>query len=162
VTSDLPQFIETVFVHLPKSSRIVVVTGCEDIGAPWEIFHPNRTNFGKCNDCHISIIITIFILITNKGNYNMKSLWPTGQAMGMEDFINDPRLVKWFAQNYDLVGCNLFTCSNILTSSSIVSKVVPVPIGIDFHSMTEKGRKKLEPETIAHTICNLRLDIEVY
>ena len=92
----------------------------------------------------------------------MKSLWPTGQAMGMEEFINDPRLVKWFAQNYDLVGCNLFTCSNILTSSSIVSKVVPVPIGIDFHSMTEKGRKKLEPEAIAHTICNLRLDIEVY
>jgi len=69
VTSDLPQFIETVFVHLPKSSRIVVVTGCEDIGAPWEIFHPNRTNFGKCNDCHIRIIITIAILITNTNVY---------------------------------------------------------------------------------------------
>lgn len=44
VTSDLPEFIK-VFNNLSKSIRIILVTGAEDIGAPYEIFHPNRPNF---------------------------------------------------------------------------------------------------------------------
>ena len=59
----------------------------------------------------------------------MKSLWPSGQVMNMESFITDPRIVKWFVQNYDLIGCNLFTCSNVV-SPSIIDKVAPIPIGI--------------------------------
>jgi hypothetical protein len=43
-TSDLPTFIDT-FTQLPASFRIVLVTGSEDIGAPYEIFHPDRPNF---------------------------------------------------------------------------------------------------------------------
>jgi hypothetical protein len=45
VTSDLPDFITKVFNNLSKSVRIILVTGSEDIGAPYEIFHPNRPNF---------------------------------------------------------------------------------------------------------------------
>jgi hypothetical protein len=44
VISDLPTFIER-FQKLPADARIILVTGSEDIGAPYEIFHPNRPNF---------------------------------------------------------------------------------------------------------------------
>ena len=91
-TPDLPDFVNVFFVNLPRGSRITLVTGSEDIGAPWEIFHPNRTNYF---------------------DYKMSSLWPKGQIMGMREFILDERLVSWYAQNYDLYGCNAFTCSGV-------------------------------------------------
>ena len=42
VTPDLPSFIKNIFVKLPKSTRIILVTGSEDIGIPYEIFNPDR------------------------------------------------------------------------------------------------------------------------
>mmetsp|Transcript_28826 Transcript_28826/g.27620 ORF Transcript_28826/g.27620 Transcript_28826/m.27620 type:complete len:374 (-) Transcript_28826:569-1690(-) len=119
VTSDFPRFLD-VFVKLNKMVRITLVTGSEDIGVPWEIFHPNRTNFG---------------------DYNMLSLWPSGQVMGMKEFLNDKRLLKWYTQNYDMVGCNTYTCSDIdITKDvSIIKKVLPIPIGLDLHTLAEKN-----------------------
>ena len=75
VTPDLSAFVR-VFLRLPASARVTLVTGSEDIGAPWEIFHPNRTDYF---------------------DYNFASLWPGGQPVSMRDFIADPRLVRWFA-----------------------------------------------------------------
>ena len=43
-TPDVPVFIDY-FLKLPSDARIILVTGSEDIGAPWEIFHPNRTDY---------------------------------------------------------------------------------------------------------------------
>ena len=43
-TADMPAFID-VFLSLPSTTRIILVTGCEDIGVPFELFHPNRPNF---------------------------------------------------------------------------------------------------------------------
>ena len=40
VSPDFPMFLDTFFV-LPASVRITLVTGCEDVGVPWEMFHPN-------------------------------------------------------------------------------------------------------------------------
>jgi hypothetical protein len=101
--------------------RITLVTGSEDIGVPWEIFHPNRTKFS---------------------HYKRWYLWPSGQVMGMKEFINDKRLLKWYTQNYDLVGCNSYTCSDIdiTKDNSTITKVLPIPIGLDFHTFAEKNR----------------------
>jgi hypothetical protein len=44
-TPDLPFFITNRFLSLPQETRIILVTGSEDIGAPVEIFNPNRENF---------------------------------------------------------------------------------------------------------------------
>lgn len=72
----------------------------------------------------------------------MLSLWPSGQVMGMKEFISDQRLLKWYTQNYDLVGCNSYTCSDIdiTKDNSIIKKVLPIPIGLDFHTLAEKNR----------------------
>ena len=43
----------------------------------------------------------------------MKTLWPSGQKMTMREFIGDKRLVKWYTQNYDMVGNTSFTSSDI-------------------------------------------------
>lgn len=124
-TADFPDFLDK-FMGLPSSARIVLVTGMEDIGTPWELFHPQR----------------------NYSTYTMKGLWPRGQPMDMESFILDPRLSKWFVQNYDLVGCNVFSCSSLTAESikaegkhkKMASKVVPMPIGLDLHTLSEKQK----------------------
>jgi len=136
-TPDLAAFVEY-FLRLPRTTRIVLVTGAEDIGTPWEIFHPNRTNFF---------------------DYKMSALWPTGQPVSMRDFIRDPRLVKWFVQNYDLVGCNHFTCSDVDPSKdedrALIAKVEPIPIGVDLHTLSEKIRN-IPPEQVPGLVCNQR------
>ena len=69
--------------------------------------------------------------------------------MDMGSFLLDPRLKKWFVQNYDLVGCNHFTCSSLTkesiaknkTQEQMVVKVEPIPIGLDLHTLSEKNKK---------------------
>ena len=141
VTPDLSAFVE-VFLKLPPSARITLVTGSEDIGAPWEIFHPNRTGYF---------------------DYNMAKLWPIGQRVSMRQFIADPRLVKWFAQNYDLRGCNPFSCSDVDPKRNkgdalLLAKVEPLPIGLDLHTLSEKVRGA-DASTIDALICHQRKDI---
>ena len=140
VTPDLSSFLR-VFLHLPANSRITLVTGSEDIGAPWEIFHPNRSSYF---------------------DYNHAALWPRGQPMTMHEFIADPRLVMWYAQNYDLLGCNHYTCSAVdaIRDAQIVSKVRPLPIGLDLHSLSEKQRGATLG-SIWHQLCSQRQDLVV-
>ena len=123
VTSDLPAFINDVFVKLPMTTKIVLVTGSEDIGTPYEVFHPNRPNFF---------------------DYKMSALWPQGQKLSLKAFLSDTRLSKWIAQNWDLIGCNMYTCSSLSTSTdpaAMLAKVIPLPIGLDLHSFAEKKEK---------------------
>lgn len=139
--ADLARFIR-IFSELPSDIRITLVTGQEDIGAPYEIFHPKR-----------------------KGNrhYQMEELWawPNSQRMNMREFLSDKRLNKWYVQNYDLVGCNAFTCSDIdiADNAELVNKVVPIPIGLDFHSMGEK-RMANTASKIATSVCTQRSELQ--
>lgn len=137
-TADFPDFLDK-FMKLPQTARIVLVTGMEDIGAPWEIFHPQR----------------------NYSTYTVNGLWPRGQPMDMESFILDPRLSKWFVQNYDLVGCNAFSCSTLTAESigkderhkAMASKVVPMPIGLDLHTLSEKQKHVKTRGQINNLLC---------
>eukprot|EP01041_Mallomonas_annulata_P011941 gene11941-25021_t len=119
-SADFPSFIN-VFLALPRNFRIVLVTGLDDIGIPWEIFHPNRSRPG----------------------YQTDFLWPAGQPVSMRQFINDLRLLRWYTQNYDLLGCTSYYCSDVTLTlpadRALVNKIVPIPIGMDFHSRGMKG-----------------------
>lgn len=81
--------------------------------------------------------------------------------MSMESFLRDKRLVKWFTQNYDLSGCNAYTCSSIQTQEDaalLLEKVVPIPIGLDLHSAAEK--RFSGSDQIETALCDQRQDIE--
>jgi hypothetical protein len=110
--SNLPDFLP-LFKSLPQTARITLVSGLNDIGAPWEAWGLGRMEF-------------------------VRRLWGETTKNTVEDlksFILDKRLVHWYAQNYDLVGCNSFTCSGINdTDIEIVKKVSAIPIGVDFHT----------------------------
>lgn len=143
VTPDLSAFVD-IFLRLPPTARITLVTGSEDIGAPFEVFHPvNRTDYY---------------------DYNMAALWPRGQPVDMRAFIRDSRLVMWYAQNYDLVGCNVYTCSDVDPSrpadAALLAKVRPLPIGLDLHSLSEKVRgRRGDAETVEALVCQQRQDL---
>lgn len=131
-TADFPIFLET-FIELGMDVRITLITGGEDIGVPWEIFHPSRDFF----------------------DYKMSALWPKGQLMTMREFISDQRLLRWHTQNYDLIGSTSYTQSDVsvLTDEKIISKVHPIPIGLDFHSMAEKDRS-LSYQQALDSVCS--------
>ena len=142
--ADLPRFVR-VFADLPSDARITLVTGQEDIGAPFEIFHPQRAD--------------------NK-HYQMSELWawPNTQRIKMRDFLADKRLVRWYVQNYDLIGCNHFTCSDIdpVEHADMANKVVPIPIGLDFHTSGEKNHKLANTASkITASVCNQRHDLKL-
>ena len=71
------------------------------------------------------------------------------------------RLATWFVQNYDLVGCNHFTCSNLSVMpehdvKKIIEKVVPMPIGLDFHTLSEK----IKNTKVDQLICDQRKELK--
>jgi hypothetical protein len=137
--ADFPVFLDT-FHRFDKTMRITLVTGADDIGAPWEIFHPNRNFY----------------------DYKMSALWPNGQVMTMRQFLGDTRLVRWYTQNYDLVGNTSFTQSDIneLKDKEIIAKVFPLPIGLDFHTLAEKNRN-LSPQQALDSVCDQNKDLSV-
>lgn len=104
--NDLPYFVNQAFLWLPSSYRINLVTGLDDFSAPVEVMSSNGGRLGA----HASV--------------------------GMGDFLEDPRLHRWFVQNYDLEGCNpvLKICSDLTSLDNSLSdmykaKVWPLPIG---------------------------------
>eukprot|EP01036_Dinobryon_divergens_P051898 gene51898-69455_t len=117
-SKDFPTFLN-IFLDLPKHTSIVLISGLEDMGSPWELWHPNRSEF--------------------------EVVWSHGPrpTISLKEFILDPRLSRWYTQNYDLVGCSPYGCSDISPwtedNNNILSKVFPLPIGIDFHSYAGKG-----------------------
>lgn len=130
-STDFPKFIET-FLALPQTTKIVLVTGLEDIGVPWELFHLTRNEF--------------------------RGMWKP--PITMRQFIHDPRLVVWFTQNYDLVGCNAFSCSDVSSDNekSLIAKVLPIPIGVDFHSGAGKG--DMSRRAAIDAVCNQRKELD--
>lgn len=132
-TADMPFFMPK-FLELSQDTRIVLVTGSEDIGSPYELFHPDRKNFF---------------------DYKMSALWPKGQKISMVEFLQDQRLHKWFVQNYDAVGCNAYSCSTLdrIKDQVILDKIVPIPIGLDFHSSAE-------PKRLLERTCEQRIDLD--
>ena len=90
------------FKRLPSSARLTVVTGYEDVGVPRELWGAGR---------------------------NLRGGRPEG---ALSDFLADPRLVRWFVQNYDLMGCNVYSGCSIEgeVSSAVARKVSPLPLGV--------------------------------
>jgi hypothetical protein len=110
--SNLPDFLP-LFQSLPQTARIILVSGLEDIGTPWEAW-----GFGR-------------------QDHFAHALWSNSKntVESLRSFILDKRLVHWYAQNYDLVGCTSFYCSKINdTDKDVVKKVSAIPIGVDFHT----------------------------
>ncbi|KAJ1620380.1 hypothetical protein T492DRAFT_1078469 [Pavlovales sp. CCMP2436] len=106
---DMPSFVRR-FVAFPPSARVTVVSGAEDIGQPRELW-----GLGPRRDQSVPM------------------------AIGLDAFLLDLRLLHWWVQNYDMVGCNLFSaCSPTLPDSAMARKVSPIPIGLDFHTLAEK------------------------
>lgn len=124
-SADLPYFIKNVFSRLSLDTRIILVSGCEDIGVPFELFHP----FHKDSHCRS---LTRETCPHDFGEFSFKG------------FILDNRLYKWYTQNLDMSpdGCSKGKC---LTNESLVhifrKKMHPIPIGLDFHSI--RGKKIL-------------------
>ena len=102
-------------LSLPTSMRVSVVAGGEDVGVPREIFEPAaRTEY--------------------------RASAPR-QQVSLERFLGDSRLVHLFAQNYDLLGCNPFSgCAAKGMPLRLVSRVSPLPLGLDLHTLAEKTK----------------------
>lgn len=68
--------------------------------------------------------------------------------ISLAQFLRDPRLHAWFAQNYDL-GCNTVTqfClsdspefhKNFSANLRLLAKIHPLPLGVDLHTWADKG-----------------------
>jgi hypothetical protein len=118
--SHFPDFLK-LFLQLPMDYVITLLTGLEDVGTPYEMFH---THIGR-------------------PNVQLKS-WPLSNGtilnippLTMRDFIMDKRLKKWYTTQYDLIGCNVYTCSDVhLHEINLMNKVIPLPVGVDFHTTT--------------------------
>ena len=73
-------------------------------------------------------------------------------------FLTDPRLKRWYVQNYDLVGCNRLSnvCSDVKKAEEAVfaTKVFPIPIGLDLHTFAGKG--DMESSLFQEKACSQR------
>ena len=105
--------------------RVSVVAGGEDVGVPREIFEPAaRTEY--------------------------RASAPR-QQVSLERFLGDSRLVHLFAQNYDLLGCNPFSgCATKGMPLRLVSRVSPLPLGLDLHTLAEKTKPGSVPVPACH------------
>jgi hypothetical protein len=106
---DIPAFLRR-FAELPEDARITVVSGQEDIGVPRELFR-----LGLRRDQSVPMPLSI------------------------EAFVLDPRLLHWWVQNFDLLGCNPYSgCSKLRREAPLARKVSPIPLGLDLHTFAEK------------------------
>ena len=134
-TKDFPIFLKK-FFSLPNDTRIILVSGLEDIGVPWELFHKSRSEYNQ-----------------------LWSLAPPSSNINMQNFILDPRLVRWYTQNFDMIGCGPFSCAdNKIISPKMVRKVRPLPIGVDFHSRA--GKSIPENEHFKNSVCQQRFELD--
>ncbi|GBG32186.1 Hypothetical Protein FCC1311_084112 [Hondaea fermentalgiana] len=129
----MDDFVRDFFLPLPDDTRIVLVTGQEDCG-PAEIF-----GFGRAS-CRMRIPISLPM------------------------FVLDPRLVHWFAQNYDFEHCDKIAaiktaCSSPRLPPLALAKLSPIPIGMDYHTDSEKANLlRISParqEVVLNKLANL-------
>lgn len=117
------------FLLLPSTHRISLVTGMDDFG-PVELFS-ERCRIG--NGLH--------------------------GKLTLEQFLNDERLVVWYAQNYD-VGCSPITgiCTPVdLYDKPVLRKLQPLPLGIDLHTWAEK--RNMTSTKFKKLVARQRLDL---
>ena len=101
-------------------------------------------------------------IVTGQGDLGPSELFGFGRRKGtqnipmsMNAFLNDERLVVWFAQNYDIHGCEKVEalkraqCQDPNLDAAASAKMRPLPIGLDFHSMAEKRRFGIGRESAA-------------
>jgi hypothetical protein len=107
-----PDFLK-LFIQLPLDYKITLITGLEDTGTPYQMF----------------VLFKSWPL----SNGTILSQSP----LTMREFIMDKRLKQWYTTQYDLIGCNVYTCSDVhLHERNLMNKVKPLPVGIDFHTTT--------------------------
>jgi hypothetical protein len=68
----------------------------------------------------LPFITTNFILVTGDADTSV----PSEVRFIADELVRDTRLIHWFAQNCD--------------SSAFVDRISPIPIGIDFHTLSER------------------------
>lgn len=107
----LPQFFAKVWPRVHADTRCVLVSGDSDWGIPGELWAKSP------------------------------------QLPPLRTVLEDSRLTAWFTQNYDFgFGChhNLArSCHEsddpLLLGGPLLQKLRPLPIGLDFHSLSEKA-----------------------
>merc|ERR1712194_575781 len=124
-------FVLNTFVHLPQNASLVLVIGGEISGAPVELFGLGSRN--------------ILDELNKKGGFEAQH----ARLPSLQSFLEDPRLAHMFVQNYDLVGCerNYMNsprfkhggCKPAPNSALALSKVTAIPLGLDLHTLAEKG-----------------------
>lgn len=138
----LPQFFSKIWPHVHPNVRCVILSADSDWGVPGEVWAKNKQ-------------------LCAQGETSTPGLLPS-----LRDVLEDPRLVSWFTQNYDFgFGCHLDiarSCSSdphshvcgssilepqpagscnsmTLLTAAPLHKLRPLPIGLDFHSLSQKA-----------------------
>jgi hypothetical protein len=127
---DMPVFIDR-FETFPPSARITIVSGADDVGMPRELLRARESRRRE------------FAIPT----------W------SVERFLGDARLLGWWVQNYDMLGCNPYSgCAHAgARHAELARKVRPLPIGVDFHTLAEKMGAMLQ---LARSACAQQRDLE--
>jgi len=111
---DVPAFLRR-FTVLPKSYRITLVSGGEDVGMPRELF-----GLGHITGRRRTMLVKM--------------------PLELGEFLGDARLLHWWVQNFDLSGCTVWTgCEPASSWAWLSHKVSPLPIGVDLHKLSERG-----------------------
>ncbi|CAE7236327.1 clpC, partial [Symbiodinium necroappetens] len=112
---DLIQFLPRLAASSPET-RITLVTGQEDVGVPCELFGVPRRR------------PEFFAVHPDAPSHQARS-WALSWG-NLSRFLGDPRLLRWFAQNYDASDC---------LAGETLRKLAPLPLGLDFHTASEKA-----------------------
>jgi len=173
LSSEFPAFMRR-FQELPSTARITLVTGMEDVSAPFEVFTSDK--YWRRSAPYTDY----FWRFDTTWGEEPKSPWYDGAGgagksaaeLGtstpqeiyrdqMQAFLRDDRLNHWFTQNYDFSGCTYFgnalhterieeeAChdSTHLFDSTLTSKLTPIPIGVDHWPPGSGGQCDPQPLT---------------
>jgi hypothetical protein len=70
------------------------------------------------------------VLVTLDSDWSMPSSVPHWQ-----NYLSDERIIRWFVQNYDVIGTETGVDENIAGRS----KLEPIPIGLDLHTLWHRA-----------------------
>merc|ERR1712194_591997 len=134
---DFEDFVVNTLARLPKNASLTLVVGGGTAGFPMEIF-------GQAS----------------RHAFSFQRLPP------LEEFLADSRVKHIFTQNYDLKGCERNPmhaprfgyggCKPIPKTPSGRSKITPIPLGVDFHTMDEKAKMPSTMKDIGEAVSPCR------